>query len=248
MENRKRSEMNRDFMWDLTPIYAGDEAWRAALSESEASVKALSALPGTLKTSAESLRAGLDKIYAVSEQAERVYAYAMLRKSEDGGDPAAQEMEARALSMLVALQTATAFVNPEILSIDGATLGNWLKGDVLKPYRHIIGDIARARAHTLDRNSERLMAMLGDAAQTPESVFEMLSEVDMRFPAIHDENDNELPLTHASFGIYRESRSQQVRRAAFETYFGEYAKYINTLAATYAGSVKLDCFDPREPL
>ncbi len=243
MENKKRSEMNRDFMWDLTPIYASDEAWRVALSESESAVKELSALPGTLKVSVESLRAGLDKIYAISEQAERVYAYAMLRKSEDGGDPAAQEMEARAISMLVALQTATAFVNPEILSIKEATLNNWLKGEALKPYRHIIEDIARARAHTLDHNSERLMAMLGDAAQTPENVFEMLSEVDMRFPAIHDEEGNELPLTHASFGVYRESRSQQVRREAFETYFGEYTKYINTLAAAYAGSVKLDCFN-----
>ena len=242
MDMKARSEMDRDFTWDLAPIYASDDDWRAALQTSEAAVQGLSTLPGTLCASAEGLRAGLDRIYAVSEQAERVYAYAMLRKSEDGGDPAAQEMEARAVSMLVALQTATAFVNPEVLSIDAETLDGWLAGEGLKPYRHIIEDIARARAHTLDQGGERLMAMLGDAAQTPESVFEMLSEVDMRFPPIHGADGSEMPLTHASFGVYRESREQSVRREAFETYFGEYARYINTLAAAYAGSVKLDCF------
>ena len=87
------------------------------------------------------------------------------------------------------------------------------------------------------------MAMLGDAAQTPENAFEMLTEVDMRFPPVHDETGAEVPLTHGSFGVYRESRSQAVRKEAFETYFGEYARYINTLAAIYAGSVKLDCFN-----
>ena len=243
MDNKKRSEMNPAYMWDLKPIYENDDAWRDALKEAEAGVAALAGLPGTLKASKEGLKAGLDDIYAVSEKAEKVYAYAMLRKSEDGGDPAAQEMEARAISMLVALQTATAFVNPELLSIDGEVLAEWLEDDGLKTYRYIIGDVTRARAHTLDAGGERLMAMLGDAAQTPENVFSMLSEVDMRFPNVHDENGEEAPLTHASFGVYRESRNQAVRREAFETYFGEYSRYINTLAAAYAGSVKQDCFN-----
>ena len=243
MENIKRSEQRPGDTWDLTPIFPSDDAWREALTQAEKAAAALADLPGTLCKSADGLRAGLDRVYAASELAERVYAYAMLKKSEDGGDTASQEMEARAVSMLVALQTATAFVDPEILTIPEATLDAWLADDALKPYRHIIGNVARGRAHTLDANGERLMAMLGDAAQTPESVFEMLSEVDMRFPAVHDETGAEVPLTHASFGVYRESRSQAVRKEAFETYFGEYNKYINTLAAAYAGSVKLDCFN-----
>lgn len=243
METRKRIEIDPEFAWDLTPIFPDDSAWEAALSASEAAVRALSDIPGTLGQSAAALKSGLDRLYAASEAAERVYAYAMLRKSEDGGDPQAQEMEGRAVSMLVALQTAAAFVNPEILSIPEATLDAYLRDEALRPYRHIVSDIARARAHTLDRQGERLLAMLGDAAQTPENAFSMLSEVDMRFPAIRDDDGTELPLTHGSFGVYRESRSQGVRKAAFEAYFGEYARYINTFAAIYAGNVKLNAFN-----
>ena len=199
-------------------------------------------LPGTLGGSAAALKAGLDRIGAASELAERVYAYSMLRKSEDGGDPVSQEMEARAISMLVALQTATAFASPEILAIPPETLDAYMQDEGLSTYRHMLSDIARGRAYTLDHNGERILAMLGDAAQTPSNVFDMLTEVDMRFPAVHDESGAEVPLTHGSFGVYRESRSQSVRREAFENYFGEYQKYINTLAAMYAGNVKLDCF------
>ena len=127
MEIKTRSEMNPETTWDLTPIFPNEDAWREALSQADAAVKGLSDLPGTLKTSIEALKSGLDRLYAVSEAAEKVYAYAMLKKSEDGGDPKAQEMEARALTMLVALQTATAFLSPEILTIPEATLEKWLE-------------------------------------------------------------------------------------------------------------------------
>lgn len=243
MELKKRSEMNREYMWDLKPIYESDEAWSAALQAAEAEVKALGDIPGTLGQSASALKAGLDRVFAASELAERVYCYAMLKKSEDGGDAARQEMEARAVSMIVALQTATAFLSPEILEIPAEKLDEYMKDERLAGYRHMIGDIARGRAHTLDAGGERLMAMLGDAAQTPDNVFTMLTEVDMAFSPVHDETGAEVPLTHGSFGVYRESRSQAVRREAFETYFGAYSKYVNTLAATYAGSVKQDCFN-----
>ena len=242
MELKTRGEMDAAFTWDLKPIFPDANAWRASLNGLDQEVRGLSDIPGTLGQSAEALKEGLDRVYAASEKAERVYAYAMLKKSEDGGDPRAQDMEARALSVLVALQTATAFVSPEILAIPRQKLDAWMGREDLAVYRHMLHDIARGRAHTLDAAGERLLAMLGDAAQTPENAFEMLSEVDMRFPSLKDEGGQELPLTHATFGIYREGRSRKLRQAAFESYFGEYARYINTFAAIYAGSVKLDCF------
>ena len=242
MGNKKRSEMNPEFMWDLTPIFPNEDAWRAALADAEAAVKALETLPGTLGGSAGALQAALDAVTAASQKVERVYSYAFLRKAGDNGDPVSQDMEARAIGLFVALETATAFLNPEILSIPAEKLDAWMGEEGLKTYRHMLDDVARGRSHTLDAAGERMMAMLGDAAQTPGNVFEMFESVDMRFANVHDENGDEVPLTHGSFGVYRESGSQAVRKEAFETYFGEFAKYINMLAATYGGQVKQDVF------
>ena len=242
MQIKKRSEVNPEFTWDLSPIFECDAAWQAAYEEAKAAVGELEKLPGTLGESAEALKAGMDALTGISRKVELVYDYAFLRKAGDNGDPVGQDMEARAISLLVAMETAAAFVDPEILSIDPEKLNAWLRLPELSLYRHQLEDIARGRAHTLDAAGERMMAMLGEAAQTPGNVFEMFESVDMRFPPVHDEQGNEAPLTHGSFGVYRESASQDVRREAFETYFGEFAKYINTLAATYGGAVKMNCF------
>ena len=242
MEAKRRCDVNPENTWNLTAVYPDRAAWRAALKAAEADLEALSALPGTLCRSAEGLKAGLDAIFSTGERAERVYRYAFLCKSGDNGDPELQDMEARALSLLVNRQTALAFVDPEILSIPPEALDAWLADGALRPYRHLVGNIARRRAHTLDARGERLLAMLGDAAQAPGSAFEMFESVDMRFPDVRDEDGKPAPLTHGSFPVYRDSRDRAVRRTAFEAYFGEFGKYVNTLAAVYGGQVKLDCF------
>ena len=86
MELKSRAEMDPKYMWDLTPIFPNDQAWEDALKQATEAVKTLSAIPGTLGNSLESFKDGLDKIYAVTEQIERVANYAFLKKSGDNGD------------------------------------------------------------------------------------------------------------------------------------------------------------------
>ncbi|MBR1821430.1 MAG: oligoendopeptidase F [Clostridia bacterium] len=243
MESKLRRDMNPEFTWDLTPVFKDVNAWEAAYAEAEQAVKALDTLPGTLGWSAEHLQAGLDQITRAQKLAERVYDYAFLCKSTDNGDPQYQEMEARAIGLLVALETAAAFVEPEILQIPAEMLAMWLEQDALKTYRHMTDDIARRRDHTLDAQGERLLAMLGDVAQTPGNTFDMFESVDMKLPTVRNEAGERVPLTHGGFTVFRESRNPRVRREAFEAYFGSYGDYINTLASIYGGAVKLNCFN-----
>jgi oligoendopeptidase F len=45
-EIRKRSEIEEQYKWDLTHIYASDEAWKEALDSAMAGTEALAALDG----------------------------------------------------------------------------------------------------------------------------------------------------------------------------------------------------------
>ncbi len=87
-----------------------------------------------------------------------------------------------------------------------------------------------------------MLSRLSDVSSAPQAGFSMLESVDMSFPTMNNEDDQEVEITHALFGLLRESRDGRVRREAFEKYFGEFKRYINTFAALYAGSVKFDCF------
>jgi oligoendopeptidase F len=242
MELKDRNEIEEQFKWDLNPIFKSPEDWEKAYAEAKKAADEAGCVAGTLGQSAERMKAGLDRIFTALRKVELVCSYASLLKSGDNGNSKYQEMSARAMNLSVALDTSIAFVDPEILSVPEEKLKKYLASDALKGYRHMIEDIDRSRAHTLDEKGERMLAKLGDVAQTPDNCFTMLESVDMQFPKIQDENGNEQQLTHGNFAVFRESASADVRRESFEKYFGEFQKYINTLAAMYAGSVKMDCY------
>lgn len=242
MELKERAKMDAAFQWDLTPIFENDAAWESAMEKASEAVKGLLSLPGTLGGSAEAMADGLDQIYAASAVVERAYVYAMLCRDGDNSDNRGQEMYGRAMTLFVEFSTNTAFLEPEILSIDEKTLAQYLKEPRLATYRHLIGNMVRGRAHVLGAEQEKMLAMLSDAAGGFRKSFSMLESVDMSFPAIEDENGQSVTLSHGNFGVYRESRDARVRKDAFEAYFGEFKRYINTFSAMYEGSVKMDCY------
>ncbi|MEG2928751.1 MAG: oligoendopeptidase F [Oscillospiraceae bacterium] len=242
MELKKRNEMNGEFMWDLTPIYKNRQEWQAAYKTAQSFVEKVPQLAGTFKNSPQGLKYGLDFIAKTAQAVELVSLYAFLQKSGDNGDSEYQELQAKAISLSVALNTNSAFMSPEILAIPQEDLDRWLQDSEMHTYRHMVEDIARGRQHTLNGEGEKLIAMLGEVANIPSDSFEMLESVDMTFPTITDDKGETVTLTHGNFGVYRESKSVTVRKESFEKYFGEFKKYINTFAALYSGAVKLDSF------
>ena len=240
MALKLRSEAEERFTWDFSDIFENDEAWEAAYNEAEAMLPKLAAVQGTLSASADAMKAGLDTMFAVSEKAERVYIYSMLRLNADNGDAKYQAMNGRARMLIVKMASACAFLEPEILAMDGEKLSEIMNDPKVATYRHMLEDTNRMRPYIKSAEIEQMLAMMSDMAGTASNCFTMLESVDMTFPAITDEKGEEVTLTHGNFGVYRESSDQRVRKESFEQYFGEFNKYINTFSAMYAGSVKKD--------
>ena len=245
MALQTRSEAIERYTWNFKDIFESDEAWERAYAEAEQMLEQIPPLEGTLGVSAESMKRALDVIKGAEQRVEIIYIYAMLRKNVDNGDPTYQTMSGRAMNLLVKLSTACAFADPEILSIPADQLEQMMKDPMLATYRHMLEDTDRMRAHTLDSKTEQMMAMLSQVTGSNSESFDMLSEVDMTFPEIKGEDGEPVALTHGNFGVFRESRDRRVRQESFETYFGEYKKYINTFSAMYAGNVKAGNFYTR---
>lgn len=241
MRQKTRGEMDPKYQWDLSHMFENNAAWEAALEAALQAVEGISAYRGTLG-SIQGAKAALDAYYALAEQAERIYLYAELTKAGDNGDQAAQAMQDRAMGLLVNLGAAASFLTPELAALPMETLEEYAKAEALSGYRHGLQDIIRGRAYVLSPEQEHMLALLADPAQTPDNAFSMLSEVDMALPSIQDETGETVQLTHGNYGVYRESKDRGVRQRAFEAYFGAFNGYINTFAALYGGSVKLDCY------
>lgn len=243
MELRERKDMNTAYQWKLTDIFADEAAYEAAYAKAAEAVGKIPALKGTLGKSAKDLKAGLDTFFDAARQVELVYIYSMLAKSGDNGDPVNQEREGKAMSLYITFGTAAAFLEPEILAIPEKKLASYMKKKELALYAHSIDDITRGRKHVLDAEREKMLAMLGNAAQCPSDSYDMLTSVDMTFPKIRGASGEDEQLTHGNFGVFRECKDIEVRHGAFRAYLGEYKKFINTFAALYSGQVKLDCYN-----
>ena len=242
----KRSEQDIRFQWDLTKIFPDEAAWEAAMQQAEAAIDGLQDIPGTLGTSKEAFKAGLDAVFAAAQKAEIPCVYAFLKKTEDGSEAKNQEMEARGESLSVKLDAALSFLSPEILAIPAEKLTAWMADDALAAYRHTVDDIVRTRAHTLSAEREQMLALLGDASSMPKAAYEMLTDVDLRFPTVKNDAGEDVQLTPGTFPVYRESRNRAVREGAFRAMFGTYRQFGNTIAALYGGSVKFDTYYARQ--
>ncbi len=237
---KNRSEFDKKFQWATEDIFATKNDWEAAFSEVEALIPTIAERAGKSNISAEELKKTLDIFFEASQKEELIYIYAMLHKDSDGGNPEYQEMQERAIGMMVKLQSAAAYLEPEILNIAPEKLTGYMSEPYLKKYAHTVESITRMRDHILESDKELLLSKMSDASGTPSGVYGMLTNVDMEFPEIKDDDGNDVKLTHGNFGVYRESKNREVREGAFRAFFGEYKRYINTLAALYSGSVKFD--------
>ncbi len=240
-----RSEINPAYQWDLSHICPTVQAWEDLMSRLPPYIYGLRNISGTLGTSAEAMKAGLDRIFKVRQVVETAYIYAMLLSSGDNSDPQNQMMSQRALSWTTALEEAVAFLPPQILAMEEEKLEEFLKDPAMEEYRHFIENIRRTGKHTLSEDNERILALLSEAAATPSETADMFSDVDLTFPDVVTASGSQLPVTHATFGVLREDRDRCVRQQAFEQYLGAYRSFENTLATLYGGSIKLDVFKAR---
>lgn len=242
MSNPKRAEVAQGDTWDLSSLFQSDQAWLDALPEFESCIEGFARFVGKLGESPELLSACLDHDVKTDRIAERIGTYAFLKTAEDQGNSKYQGFAARYQNLASKAGQAASFIRPEILAIPNETMAAWLKQPVLAPYRLVIERIHRYRAHTLDQSQERLLAMQSEMAQTASKTFRQLSDADLKFGTIEDEEGKSVELTNASFGALLQSPNRQVRSQAFHQYYAQFAAHENTLAATLAGSVHADVY------
>ena len=66
----------------------------------------------------------------------------------------------------------------------------------------------------------------------------MLTNSDMKFGNIIDEDGNEVELTDSNYSIYYRSNDRRVRKDAFDKYYSTYGKYGFTISKLYSSHLQ----------
>ena len=243
----KRSEIPQQYTWNLESIYPTDAAWEEDFARVVGLLPEVRGFAGRLGESGETLLQALQVRDRAYEVWGRLFVYANMRMHEDSANSTYQALADRATTLANDLNTAGAYVTPEILAIPEDRIAAFLAGTPgLDLYRHALDEINRERPHVLSAEMEELLAQAGEVSNAPEHIYEMLNNADLKFPVVRDAEGNDVQLTHGNYvPTFLESHNREVRRAAFEAMLGTYEKFQNTLGATYAAQVKRDIFFAR---
>src|SRR5699024_5238201 len=143
----------------------------------------------------------------------------------------------KAESLLTLFSSTMSFIVPEILSMDETTIDKFLKeNEDLQLYKKVLDDISRQRAHILSEKEEALLSEASETLDAASNTFEMLSNADIRFPEIKDEEGEKTELTQGRYINFMESKNREVRKGAFQAMHDTIGSYINTFASTLTGN------------
>ena len=240
-----RSKVKEADKWDLDSLFPNDEAWEKAFTKWEKQIKRYGSFRGKLSKSAKDLAACLKFDSKFDREAERLGTYAFLKTTEDTADGEYQRMMGRFQHAAVEAGQMASFMRPEILSIPVTKYKKFLASKELKPYKLVLERLVRYKPHTLSDSEERLLAMQGQVAETANHTFGQLTDADLKFGMIKNENGESVELSHSSFSALLHSPKRSVRKQAFHQYYDVFEAHENTLAATLNGSVQNDIYNAK---
>ena len=236
-ELRERSEMDQNYMWDLTGMYADDAAWEKALSELDKAVEKAAAWQGKL-TDAASVAGYLQDSTDLERLLSNLFGYASLRNAEDTRQDQAQSMYNRIYGKYVQAEAALSFGSPEILALPEEELERIAAAPELADYRYQLQKLLREKPHTLNAQEEKLLAMMGEVFAAPREIASSLQNADMIFDPAADSQGKEHEVSGSGYILLQNSTDRELRKNAFDSYYRGYEHHIHTFASSYAGMVK----------
>lgn len=241
-----RTETDPKYHWRLEDIFSSEVEWEETYKTIETRLPGLAKLNGDLGQSADSLYNGLEKVNKTYEDITRLYWYARMRADEDATNSEAQARSSRAQALLVRLLAATAFVEPEILSLSEEKIKEYKKQKPeLEIYHHYFTNLWRQKNHIFPKSEEEILAQTGQIIDAPHSIYGMLNNADLVFPEIVDENGKKVRITHGRFVPLMQSRDRRVRKDAFEGLYGTYDSVKHTTTALLSAQVNANIFQAR---
>ena len=236
---RSREELAREDTWAMEDLYKTDADWLLDLETLKTLGAKLPGYAGQISKSAQKLLEYQKLGEEISVLLDSLANYAQRKSDEDTRNPVYQDLVGKLTKVWVQLGASTAFEVPELLSISEEDMARFYEEEPgLALYKRHFDSIRRKRAHILSESEEKLLAMAGEMAGTPEEVYSLFADADLTFRPALDKDGKEHPITQGSYIAAMESSDRVLRKNAFESLYAGFGAYKNSVAAMLAGQVR----------
>jgi oligoendopeptidase F len=242
-QERDRSKIPDQYKWNLTDIYATDDAWKNEKQKLVAEIPSIANYRGKLAESPSMLFACLDLVSRLSKEFARLASYASMHADQDTRETKYLAMQQEMGQIGADFGAKSSFIDPEILKMDKSKIDGFLKSEPkLEIYRHSLDEILRRKAHTGTESEEKIIADAGLMADGPGSVYTIFSNAEFPFPEVQLSDGKTVKLDKAAFNLYRAVKNREDRKKVFAAYFGRLNDYRRTFGTQLYGEVKKDMF------
>ena len=243
---KQRNEIEEKYTWDLSTIFPTDEAFEAELAQVSEEVKKAAGLAGHLLDSADSLLTTTEVQLDLMRRIEKLYSYAHMKNDQDTRVAKYQEYQARGMTLYSDFGQSFAFYEPEFMAITEVQYQAFLaEKPALQLYQHYFDKLLKKKAHILTQREEELLAGAGEIFGAAGETFAILDNADIVFPMVHDEDGNEVQLSHGNYITLVESKNREVRKEAYEALYSVYEQYQHTYAKTLQTNVKVHNYNAK---
>ena len=243
---KQRNEIEEKYTWDLSTIFPTDEAFEAELAQVSEEVKKAASLAGHLLDSADSLLTTTEIQLDLMRRIEKLYSYAHMKNDQDTRVAKYQEYQAKGMTLYSDFGQSFAFYEPEFMAITEEQYQAFLAEQPgLQLYQHYFDKLLKKKAHILTQREEELLAGAGEIFGAAGETFAILDNADIVFPMVHDEDGNEVQLSHGNYITLVESKNREVRKEAYEALYSVYEQYQHTYAKTLQTNVKVHNYNAK---
>ncbi|MDA9367063.1 oligoendopeptidase F family protein [bacterium] len=230
-------------VWDLTGVYANDEAWESALETAQAEIITLPRLAGSLGDSSASLSAALNQISSLEKEIARLYVYTSLIFDSDQRDADAQAQIGRSRTLYSNFEESISWLAPEILAIGDARIEAFISADeTLTAHEFFLRDTLRSAPHTLDAKTEEILAQASLALNASEQIYESYANADIPWPTVTLSEGQEVTLSQAGYSLWRAAPNREDRKLVFDTFWQTWIQYNDGMGATMAANIQSNVF------
>ena len=243
---KQRNEIEEKYTWDLSTIFPTDETFEAELAQVSEEVKKAASLAGHLLDSADSLLTTTEVQLDLMRRIEKLYSYAHMKNDQDTRVAKYQEYQAKGMTLYSDFGQSFAFYEPEFMAITEEQYQAFLAEQPgLQLYQHYFDKLLKKKAHILTQREEELLAGAGEIFGAAGETFAILDNADIVFPMVHDEDGNEVQLSHGNYITLVESKNREVRKEAYEALYSVYEQYQHTYAKTLQTNVKVHNYNAK---
>ncbi len=229
---RSRTEIPVEDTWATEDMYPSDTAWEQELATLSEDKDELSGYAGRLGSSGQTLYDFLYRMEMTDEKASLLANYCMRKSDEDTRNATYQAMTGKFMSVVVAMGAALSFDTPEIMAIPDETLDSfYAECPKLERYRRYLTNLRRKKAHVLSPAEEKLLAAAGELSQTPDTVYGMFADADLKFEDALDADGNPHTVSQGTFVPIQTGADRTLRKNAYESLYKGFANFKNTAAA-----------------